>query len=196
MAQDNMTSTLYVWDNKNKISVSHSFVDTPLEKIPIIVADVKNEDSLRAMARQARIIINCVGPYLLYGESVVKACVEEGTHHVDVSGEPQFIETMALKYHKQAEEKGIYIISACGFDSIPADLGVVFLQQQFNGTVNSAETYLKAWSDNPTLPGSAANYGTWESVVSKSLQAKQLEKIRRELHPTPLPQFKPELKPK
>lgn len=52
---------------------------------------------------------------------MVQACVEEGTHHVDVSGEPQFLEKMQLKYHKMAEEKGIYIVGSCGFDSIPAD---------------------------------------------------------------------------
>lgn len=145
------------------------------------------------MARQARIIINCVGPYRFFGEPVVKACVEEGTHHVDVSGEPQYIEAMALKYHKQAEEKGIYIISACGFDSIPSDLGVVFLQKEFNGTVNSAETYLKTWTEDPSIPGSSANYGTWESAVYGLAHAKELGGLRRKLYPTRLPQFNPKL---
>ena len=51
--------------------------------------------------------------------SVSLACVEEGTDHVDVSGEPQYIDRMQLKYNEKAREKGVYVISACGFDSIP-----------------------------------------------------------------------------
>jgi short subunit dehydrogenase-like uncharacterized protein len=62
-----------------------------LSKTPIIVADVNDDDSLEAMASQARVVINCAGPYRFYGEAVVKACVKSGTHHVDVSGEPQVI---------------------------------------------------------------------------------------------------------
>ena len=52
------------------------------------------------MARQARVVLNCVGPYRFYGESVVEACVEAGCHHLDISGEPQYLEKMQLKYHQ------------------------------------------------------------------------------------------------
>lgn len=111
-----------------------------LSKIPIIIADVKDQDSLLQMTKQAKIIVNCTGPYVQFGEPVVKACIDAGTHHVDVSGEPLFIESMQLKYNEQAREKGVYIISACGFDSIPAELGIQFLQDNFNGgTVNSGK---------------------------------------------------------
>lgn len=85
------------------------------------------------MTKMAKVIINCCGPYRFYGENVVKACVDTRTHHVDISGEPEYMERMQLKYHDIAKEKGIYIVSACGLDSIPADLGVVFLEQNFNG---------------------------------------------------------------
>lgn len=108
-------------------------LEADFSQIPIIEADIKDEESLKRMAQRAKIIINCCGPYRFYGEPIVKACVENGTHQVDVSGEPQYIEKMQLEYHKAAQEKGVYIISTCGFDSIPADLGVVFLQQKFDG---------------------------------------------------------------
>lgn len=108
-------------------------IEADLSKIPIITADIDDEESLRKMAGRAKIIINCCGPYRFYGEPVVKACVEAGTNHVDVSGEPEFVESMQLKYHESAKEKGVYIISTCGFDSIPADLGVVYLQKNFEG---------------------------------------------------------------
>jgi short subunit dehydrogenase-like uncharacterized protein len=101
-----------------------------------IQVDVDLPETLRDMAKQATVILNCVGPYRFYGEEVVKACIEEGTHHVDISGELQFLEGMQLKYHEEAKKKGVYIVGACGFDSIPTDLGTVFLKQKFNG-INS-----------------------------------------------------------
>ena len=85
------------------------------------------------MAAQGSVIVNCVGPYEFYGEVVVRACLAEGASHVDMSGELQFLERIQMLYHKEAEDKGVYIVGACGFDSIPADCGVVYLQQKFQG---------------------------------------------------------------
>jgi short subunit dehydrogenase-like uncharacterized protein len=65
------------------------FTDADLTAIRVVVADVEDEQSLREMASQARLVANCVGPYRFYGESVVKACIASGAHHLDVSGEPQ-----------------------------------------------------------------------------------------------------------
>jgi short subunit dehydrogenase-like uncharacterized protein len=65
------------------------FTDADLAAIRVIVADVEDESSLQEMASQARIVVNCVGPYRLYGEPVVRACIASGAHYVDVSGEPQ-----------------------------------------------------------------------------------------------------------
>ena len=71
--------------------------------------------------------------YRFYGETIVKACIEAGASHVDISGEPQYLEQMQLLYSKAAEEKNIYIVGACGFDSVPADMGTIFLQDNFKG---------------------------------------------------------------
>ena len=57
------------------------------------------------MAQQARIVLNCVGPYRFYGEAVVEACVEAGAHHLDISGEPQYLEKMQLKYHQVSQRR-------------------------------------------------------------------------------------------
>uniref|UniRef100_A0A7N8WU11 Saccharopine dehydrogenase-like oxidoreductase n=1 Tax=Mastacembelus armatus TaxID=205130 RepID=A0A7N8WU11_9TELE len=88
-------------------------------EVDIIVADVEEPDSLAAMCKKAVIVLNCVGPYRFYGEPVVKACVENGAHHIDICGEPQFLEGMQLNYSSQAADNGVYIIGSCGFDSIP-----------------------------------------------------------------------------
>lgn len=161
-----------------------------LSAIPIIVADVRDEHSLQQMAEQAKIIVNCCGPYRFYGEPVVKACINAGTHHVDVSGEPQFMERMQLEYNDLAREKGVYIVSACGFDSIPADLGMVFLENHFDGEVHSVETYLKSWPTGP-VSGAGIHYGTWESAVYGLAHSKELSSIRKKLFKEPLPFSKP-----
>jgi short subunit dehydrogenase-like uncharacterized protein len=65
------------------------FTGEDLAAVKVVLADVKDASSLKQMASQARVVVNCVGPYRFYGEPVVSACIESGTHHVDVSGEPQ-----------------------------------------------------------------------------------------------------------
>lgn len=90
--------------------------------------------------------------------------INAGTHQVDVSGEPQFMERMQLEYNDLAREKGVYIVSACGFDCIPADMGMVFLENHFDGEVHSVESYLKMHSKGPAS-GPAIHYGTWHSAV-------------------------------
>lgn len=81
--------------------------------------------------------------------STFKNSINAGTHHVDVSGEPQYMERMQLEYNDLAREKGVYIVSACGFDSIPADMGLQFFTKHFDGDVHSVETYLKSWQEGP-----------------------------------------------
>ncbi|XP_003700852.1 saccharopine dehydrogenase-like oxidoreductase [Megachile rotundata] len=164
-----------------------------IDNVPIIVADLKDEESLKKMTERAKVLVNCCGPYRFYGEPVIKACIATRTHQVDVSGEPQYIESMRLKYHKEAEEAGIYIISACGFDSIPCDLGVIFTQQKFDGEINSIETYLKTWV-TAKVTGAVLHYGTYESLVYGVANSHELKTLRRKLYPEKLPTFKPKLK--
>lgn len=85
-----------------------------LSTLPIIIADVGDQKSLVEMAKRAKVVVNCCGPYRFHGENVVKACIDGGAHHVDVSGEPQYMESMQVKYHEEAQQKGLYIVSACG----------------------------------------------------------------------------------
>ncbi|XP_034936717.1 saccharopine dehydrogenase-like oxidoreductase [Chelonus insularis] len=161
--------------------------------IPAIIADIQDEDSLKRMAQKCKIVVNCCGPYRLYGEPVVKACIEGKSHYVDISGEPQFIESMQLKYHKAAQEAGVYIISACGLDSIPCDLGVIFVQKNFNGDVNSVETYLNAWVEGE-YKGPSLHYGTYESVVHGVAEDREINRIRAALYSEKLPSLQPKLR--
>lgn len=163
------------------------------EDLPILIADLKDEESLKDMTRQCKVLINCCGPYRFYGEPVIKACISTKTHYVDVSGEPQFIERMQLEYNEAAQEAGVYVISACAFCSVPCDLGIIFTQQKFEGEINSIETYLVA--DNvPATGGALIHYGTWESLVYSIAHMHELRPLRSKLYPNKLPKLFPPLK--
>ncbi|XP_036148685.1 saccharopine dehydrogenase-like oxidoreductase [Monomorium pharaonis] len=164
-----------------------------IEDIPIILADVKDEESLKKMAERAKVLINCCGPYRFYGEPVVKACIATRTHYVDVTAEIQFILKMQLEYNEAAKEAGVYIVSACGFDCIPSDLGIIFTQQKFEGEVNAIEMYLK-WTTNAEKKGPYASYGTYESLLYSACHLMELRELRAKLYTTKLPEFTPKLK--
>ncbi|MEM8614746.1 MAG: saccharopine dehydrogenase NADP-binding domain-containing protein [Cyanobacteria bacterium P01_H01_bin.105] len=98
--------------------------------LPQIIADITNEASLRHLCAQTQVVISTVGPYALYGEPLVKVCAETGTDYCDLTGEPQWIRRMIQRYSATAKQSGARIVHCCGFDSIPSDLGVYYLQQQ------------------------------------------------------------------
>ena len=105
--------------------------------VDIIEADSTDENSLKAMADQTNVVLTVVGPYLRYGEPLVKACVEAGTHYCDLTGEMPFIFDMIDKYHDKAKQMQVKIVHSCGFDSIPSDIGSAFLQQQAKENLGS-----------------------------------------------------------
>ena len=99
------------------------------EDIPLVVADADNADSVREMVARTRVLITTVGPYQLYGSDLVAACASAGTDYVDLCGEPAWMHEMIAAHGDAAKASGARIVFSCGFDSIPFDLGVWFLQQ-------------------------------------------------------------------
>lgn len=148
--------------------------------IPAVVVDINDKDSLLRMCANSSLVVNCCGPYRLLGEQVVDACVATGCDHIDVSGEPQFLENMQLKYHKKAVEAGVAIVGACGFDSAPADLGVQFLKRRFAGTLDSVETYLRVRTTSDRRV--TYNMATWHSLVYGYAFRHQLSELRPQLY--------------
>jgi saccharopine dehydrogenase (NAD+, L-glutamate forming) len=101
-------------------------IDDALADLPLLTADVTDDVSLKDVAHRARVVITTVGPFLLYGEPLVAACAEAGTDYVDLTGEPEFVDRMYVAHHATAQDSGARIVHACGFDSIPHDLGALF----------------------------------------------------------------------
>jgi short subunit dehydrogenase-like uncharacterized protein len=98
------------------------------EDIPVLVGDATDRDSLRAIARETRVVCTTVGPYTSYGTPLVDVCVETGTDYCDLTGEINWVREMIDRYHERAVDVGARIVHSCGFDSVPADLGTLLVQ--------------------------------------------------------------------
>ena len=152
--------------------------DIRLSGIEMIVADASDEAALQAMCARAKVIVSTVGPYALYGDTLVKVCATSGTHYCDLTGEPQWIRKMQQRHEKAARESGAWIVHCCGFDSIPSDLGVHFLQQQarkkFGHTCNRINMRVAK------IKGGASG-GTIASIINMVKEASGDAELRRQL---------------
>lgn len=146
--------------------------------IPTLIADAANAEQLTNMCVQAKVIVSTVGPYALYGEPLVKVCCDTGTDYCDLTGEAQWIADMLGKYESVAQESGARIVNSCGFDSIPSDLGVFFLQEhakeKFDEYCFRVKLRVKA------MKGGASG-GTIASMLNIAKQAAKDPELRRQL---------------
>ncbi|HEX2896290.1 MAG TPA: saccharopine dehydrogenase NADP-binding domain-containing protein [Marmoricola sp.] len=149
--------------------------------LPLLHADASDRASLQAVAEATKVVITTVGPYLLYGEPLVAACAAAGTDYVDLTGEPEFVDRMYLQHHDRAVQTGARLVHACGFDSIPHDLGAYYTVTQLpagepirlRGVVRS----------NATFSG-----GTFHSAMTAFSRARQMKQAfteRRRKEPRP-----------
>lgn len=111
--------------------------------VSIVTGDASDPATLKRLAERTKVICSTVGPYQLYGSEMVAACVEAGTDYVDLCGEPNWMRTTIDKFHGRARETGARIVHSCGFDSIPFDMGVFFLQQTAREKYNAPCTEIK-----------------------------------------------------
>ncbi|XP_073401225.1 saccharopine dehydrogenase-like oxidoreductase isoform X2 [Dendrobates tinctorius] len=155
-----------------------------LKSIDILISDIGDEASLAEMCKKTSVVLDCVGPYRFYGEPVVKACIENGAHFVDISGEPKFLESMHMKYDRQAADNGVYVVGSSGFDSIPADLGVLFTRNSIQGTLTAVESFLSLKSGPEGL---CLHDGTWQSAVHGATDRANMKNFRKKLALKPLP---------
>ncbi len=110
---------------------------------PLIVADASDAASLKAMVEQTMSVITTVGPYQLYGEELLAACVATGTDYFDLCGEPIWMRQMIDKYETEAKASGARIVFSCGFDSVPFELGAFFVQEEAKRVLGAPATRVK-----------------------------------------------------
>ena len=137
--------------------------------VEVLVADSTDAAALADVAQRARVVATTIGPYLEHGGPLVAACAEAGTDYLDLTGEPEFVDRAYLEHHRTAERTGARIVHACGFDSIPYDLGAYFTVQQLpsdqpitlRGVVRSGGTF---------------SGGTFHSALDQFARAKEMKK--------------------
>jgi short subunit dehydrogenase-like uncharacterized protein len=117
------------------------------DEIPTVVGDATDPDSLRTVARSARVVCTTVGPYTKYGTPLVEACVAAGTDYCDLTGEPNWMRETVDRFHEDAVDAGARIVHSCGFDSVPADIGTALVQsfanEEFDTPCDVVRVYLE-----------------------------------------------------
>lgn len=115
---------------------------------PLVVVDTLQEESVRALARRTRVVVTTVGPYAEYGRLLLGACAAAGTHYADLTGEVLFVRDMIEAHHGTAQATGARIVTSCGFDSVPSDLGVLLTAERAaqDGEGTLTETTLRVRS--------------------------------------------------
>jgi short subunit dehydrogenase-like uncharacterized protein len=173
---NNLNSIAIAGRNPSKLTQTLQWASRPdpPPSIPILIADTTDPLSLRSLCLKTRLILNCVGPFRLHGEPVVAACVETGCDYLDITGEAEFMDRVEIGYHEKSVKNGSLIVSACGFDSVPAEMGLLFhLKQWVGGCLpNKVEGFLSVESEKRVV----GNFGTFESAV---LAVADLNKMRQ-----------------
>ncbi|MBO8192232.1 saccharopine dehydrogenase NADP-binding domain-containing protein [Streptomyces oryzae] len=149
--------------------------------VPLLSADADDPRALAELAARSRVVASTVGPYLRYGARLVAACAEAGTDYLDLAGEPEFVDLMYLRHHSRAKETGARLVHACGFDSVPHDLGARFTVEQLPaGVPLSVDGFVRS---NAAFSG-----GTFASALLSFSRADRMlrtAKARRAADPRP-----------
>ena len=135
--------------------------------VEVLVADADDPAALADVARRTRVVVTTIGPYLQHGGPLVAACAEAGTDYLDLTGEPEFVDQTYLEHHQTAVRTGARLVHACGFDSVPHDLGAYYTVQQLpsdqpitlRGVVRSGGTF---------------SGGTFHSAIDQFSRARQM----------------------
>ncbi|MFG2593603.1 saccharopine dehydrogenase family protein [Streptomyces sp. NPDC048438] len=141
--------------------------------LPLLTADADDTDALRELAGSTHVVASTVGPYVWYGEKLVAACAEAGTDYTDLTGEAEFVDRMYLEHDARARETGARLVHACGFDSVPHDLGAYFTVQQLpEGVPLTVDGYVRT---NAVFSG-----GTFASALTAMGRGPQMARAARE----------------
>jgi len=166
-----------------KLDIIKRYPQGNFDDLPILVADVKDSKALKGVAMKAKVLVNATGPYRYFGDYVVDACLEGGAHYVDISGETDWIEKNAIRCQDKAREKGLFIVSSCGFDSVPSDLGMVWVENFYrknNARLSCVDEYVE--HTGPDVPGNATTY---RALVDGYGNIESSKQVRKEIESQP-----------
>lgn len=147
-------------------------------EVPLIVADAADQAALRSMCEQTKVVASTVGPYSLYGSDLVEVCAATGTDYCDLTGETPWIAQMISRHEAAAKASGARIVHCCGFDSMPSDLGVHFLQRHAIATFGRPCTRVK--TRVKAMRGGVSG-GTIASMLNIAKESASNPQLRRDL---------------
>lgn len=141
--------------------------------VGVLPADAADPVSMRALARRTRVLATTVGPYVTHGEELVAACADAGTDYLDLSGEPEFVDLTYVRHDARARETGARLVHACGFDSVPHDLGAYFTVRQLpEGVPVTVDGFVRA--------DAMVSGGTLTSALGQLSRGRQLRAAARD----------------
>lgn len=149
--------------------------------VPMVVADSHDRASLDAMAARTKVICTTVGPYGKYGSELVAACVEQRTHYADLAGEVTWMREMIDEHHETAIANGTKIVHTCGFDSIPSDMGVYYVQKQAIAQTGHPAQRIRMRVKAMSGEMSGGTYASLNDTMEKAQADKELYKVL--IHP-------------
>jgi len=128
--------------SKDKLAAVRDAIGAPKD-LPLIVADAGDPASLKAMVEQTKSVITTVGPYMLYGNELLAACVAAGVDYFDLCGEPTWMRQKIEQHEAAAKKSGSRIVFSCGYDSLPFELGVFCAQEEAKKAFGAATPRVK-----------------------------------------------------
>ncbi|MFF5757266.1 saccharopine dehydrogenase family protein [Streptomyces longwoodensis] len=168
-------------------------------RIGVLRADVADPASLRSLAGHARVVATTVGPYVLHGEDLVAACADLGTDYLDLTGEPEFVDLVYVRHDARARETGARLLHACGFDSVPHDLGVYYTVRQLpEGVPLTVDGFVTADAEfsGGTFASALGQFARGRQMVAAARDRARHEPRlvgRRVTAPVGAPRFAPEV---
>ena len=161
--------------NLNKLEmVRHEVAD---ETVSLVVADSNDEVSLKEMVKRTKVICTTVGPYAKYGSKLVVACIQNQVHYCDLAGEVQWMRQIIDQYNEAAKANETKIVHTCGFDSIPSDMGVYFIQREAKAKRDSRAQQIKMRVAGMSGGMSGGTYASFSNTMEEAKEDKNIFKV-------------------
>ncbi len=159
---------------RNQAKLEQVRAEVADDSVPLVIADSKDEASLDQMVQRTKVICTTVGPYAKYGSKLVAACVAHQTDYCDLTGEVQWMRRMIDQHHVSAKANGTKIVHTCGFDSIPSDMGVYFMQKEALAQTGQPAKQIKMRVKAMKGGMSGGTYASLSNVLAEAREDKSI----------------------
>src|SRR5437868_3410799 len=165
--------------SQDKLASVRDAIGAPKDT-PLIVADAADAASLKAMVEQTKSVITTVGPYLLYGDELLSACVAAGVDYFDLCGEPIWMRQKIEQHQAAAKKSGARIVFSCGYDSLPFELGVFWAQEEAKTAFGAPAARVKGRVREMTGTVSGGTAASMRAIIEATMRDLSLVTMLRD----------------